>query len=160
MIEFTRLTRIPLAEVQELLNEPRNARHMPLADRFDARATSDWVAEKDALWQMHGYGPWAFLVDGRFAGWGGFQYEEGGADFALVLRPEFWGRGAQITRESLDRGFGELGLEEVTIALPETRNAAKVVAKVGFVPDGVATYGESSFQQYRLTRAAWAAHHP
>jgi hypothetical protein len=22
-----------------------------------------------------GYGPWAFLVDNKFAGWGGLQYE-------------------------------------------------------------------------------------
>lgn len=33
-IEFVRLTEVPLSAVMTLLNEPRNARHMPLAGEF------------------------------------------------------------------------------------------------------------------------------
>ena len=43
------------------------------------------------MWDEHGYGPWAFIINGEFAGWGGLQPEQGEADFALVLHPDFWG---------------------------------------------------------------------
>lgn len=153
-VSFTRLTAVPPDEIQMLLNEPRNARHMPLAGRFDAEATARWVAAKDLQWVEYGYGPWAVLVDGDFAGWAGFQHEENGADYALVLRPAYWGHGAAITRLALDRGFDELGLEAVILALPFSRRPERVVAKFGFVPDGEVAYAGTRFRQYRLTRAA------
>lgn len=156
-IEFVRLTEVPLSAVMLLLNEPRNARHMPLAGEFSEEAAAEWVRAKDGQWEVHGYGPWAVLVNGEFAGWGGFQHEEDGADFGLVLLPEQWGHGADITAMALGRGFDEFGLADVTIALPLTRNATRVVARFGFVPDGEVTYGGSPFRQYRLTREAWAA---
>lgn len=154
-IEFVRLTEVAIAAVHALLNEPRNHRHMPLASAFTEQQTADWVAAKDAQWDEHGYGPWAILVDGQFAGWGGFQAEENGADYALVLAPEFWGHGEQITREALRGGFDELDLDAVLIALPYTRNPDRAVAAWGFVPDGEVTYGGATFRQYRLTRSAW-----
>lgn len=156
-IVFARLTEVPLADVVRLLNEPRNARHMPLAGAFDDAAAAAWVRAKDAQWERHGYGPWAVLADGRFAGWGGFQHEDGGADFALVLFPEQWGRGAEIARAALDRGFGALGLDAVLIALPFTRNPGRAVARFGFAPDGEVAYDGARFRRYRLTRAAWNA---
>lgn len=139
-----------------LLNEPRNAKHLPLSTEFSAATAADWINGKDGQWNAHGYGPWAVLLNGEFAGWGGFQHEENGADFALVLSPEHWGHGAAITGAALDRGFGELGLDEVLIALPRTRNPTRAVARFGFVPDGEVTYGGAVFRQYRLTREAWA----
>ena len=156
-IEFVRLTEVPLAAVVDLINEPRNARHMPLAGTFTEEAAAEWVAAKDGQWETNGYGPWAVLVDGEFAGWGGFQREENGADFALVLTPRHWGQGAAITEAALDRGFGELGLDEVIIALPHTRSPDRVVARFGFTPDGEVTYDGASFRQYRLTGDAWSA---
>ncbi len=154
-IEFVRLTEVPLSEVVALLNEPRNARHMPLSGTFSSQSAAQWVRGKDEQWEMHGYGPWAVLVNGEFAGWGGFQKEENGADFALVLAPGYWGHGAEITRAALDRGFNQLGLDAVIIALPHTRNPARVVARFGFVPDGEVIYDDAYFRQYRLTREAW-----
>ena len=155
-IEFARLTEVPLAAVAELLNEPRNARHMPLAGTFTEEATAEWVSAKDSQWDSNGYGPWAVLVDGEFAGWGGFQREENGADFALVLAPKHWGHGTAITKAALDQGFAELGLDEVIIALPYTRNPDRVVARFGFAPDGEVTYDGVQFRQYRLTADAWS----
>lgn len=154
-ISFVRLSEIPLAAVLELLNEPRNTRHMPLAGTFDQASAAQWVAAKDGQWESNGYGPWAVLIDGEFAGWAGFQREDNGADFALVLSPRYWGLGAAITTAALDRGFAELGLHEVIIALPFTRRPDRVVARFGFVPDGEVSYDGAAFRQYRLTRAAW-----
>ena len=42
------------------------------------------------------------------------------------------------------------------IALPYSRSPERVVARLGFVPDGDVTYGGIRFRQYRLTRHAWA----
>jgi len=156
-IEFVRLTEVPLSAVMALLNEPRNARHMPLAGEFDQSSAAEWVQGKDSQWQRHGYGPWAVLIDDDFAGWAGFQQEESGADFALVLLPRMWGHGAEVARTALDRGFDEFGLDAVVIALPLTRSPTRAVARFGFVPDGDVTYGGSRFRQYRLTRRGWAA---
>ena len=139
----------------ELLNEPRNARHMPLSSEVTAESAAAWVAAKDGQWATHGYGPWAVLVSGTFAGWGGFQREENGADFALVLVPRFWGHGTAITRAALDCGFDELGLDAVLIALPFSRSPDRAVRRFGFVPDGVVTYGGTAFRQYRLSRDDW-----
>lgn len=155
-IEFVRLTEVPLAALVDLINEPRNARHMPLAGTFSEGAAAEWVRAKDGQWESNGYGPWAVLLNGAFAGWGGFQREENGADFALVLSPAHWGHGAAITKAALDRGFAELGLDEVTIALPYTRSPDRVVARFGFAPDGEVTYDGARFRQYRLTRNAWS----
>jgi [ribosomal protein S5]-alanine N-acetyltransferase len=76
----------------------------------------------------------------------GFQREPNGADFA----------GAAITREVLERGFTNLGLTDVLIALPYSRSPDRAVARLGFRPDGDVDYGGVAFRQYRLTRAAWA----
>lgn len=102
-------------------------------------------------------GPWAVLLNGDFAGWGGFQREENGADFALVLSPNHWRHGADITQAALERGFTVLGFTEVLIALPYSRRPDRVVARFGFAPDGEVTYDGAPFRQYRLTRQASAA---
>lgn len=156
-IEFVRLNAVPLPDVVALLNEPRNARHMPLAGEFSEAESAEWMRGKDAQWDRHGYGPWGILLDGVFAGWGGFQYEDDGPDFALVLRPEHWGRGASIARAALDRGFEDFGFDVVFIALPFTRRSTGAVARWGFVPDGEVSLGGSLFRRYRLTREVWAA---
>ena len=96
-IEFARLVDVPLDAVVDLLNEPRNTRHMPLSSTFTRDTAREWVAGKDGQWESNGYGPWAVLVEGELAGWGGFQQEPNGADLALVLFPRHWGHGAAIT---------------------------------------------------------------
>jgi len=102
-IDLVRLTEVPLDAVVALLNEPRNTRHMPLSTPFTPDTAREWVQAKDGQWVSNGYGPWAVLVEGDLAGWGGFQREPNGADFALVLFPRYWGHGAAITRNVLAR---------------------------------------------------------
>lgn len=157
-IQFARLVDVPVTDILELLNEPRNRRHMPLAEPFSETTAADWVRQKDAQWEQHGYGPWAIVISGKFAGWGGFQLEDYGADFALVLFPRYWGRGSDVTLAALQRGFEELGLEEVFIALPYTRNPGRAVARLGFLPAGEVTFGKSAFRRFGLTRSAWEAY--
>ena len=156
-IEFVRLTEVDVAAVAALLNEPRNARHMPLASAFTLGEAVGWVAAKDAQWAANGYGPWAVLVAGEFAGWCGFQAEPGGADFGLVLRPSHWGHGQAITKRALQIGFADLGLDAVLVALPHSRTPDRAMAGLGFAPDGEVSYAGARFRQYRLTHEVWSA---
>jgi hypothetical protein len=57
----------------------------------------------------------------------------------------------------LDRGFGDLGLTDVIIALPYSRTPDRAVARFGFRPDGEVAYGDAAFCQYRLSKADWTA---
>jgi ribosomal-protein-alanine N-acetyltransferase len=124
---------------------------MPLArGEFGPAECASFVAGKEALWREHGYGPWAFLVDGRFAGWGGVQPEGDDADLALILRPEFWGYGREVYETVLTRAFGEFGFPSVTVLLPPTRGRAHALARLGFVPDGETDVGGERFLRFRL----------
>jgi RimJ/RimL family protein N-acetyltransferase len=150
---FVPLSSIPPATWQILLNHPGIRRHMPLAGGgWTEETAADWAAGKDRQWQENGYGPWGILVDGEFAGWGGFQKEEEDADFGLVLLPEFWGHGSALHKELMDRGFGELGLQSITIMLPPSRLRLTALARIGYQPVGELEYAGHRFLKFRLTR--------
>ncbi len=154
-IEFKRLTEVDKNEIIELLNHPLVLRHMPLATgTFDDKAYDAFIAEKEKLWKDHGYGPWAFYADGKFVGWGGLQYEQGDADFALVLHPDHWGLGKAIFKQVIDLAFGPMGLDSITALLPPTRTRIKgMVHHLHFVPDGEAIVHGERFLRFRLYRS-------
>lgn len=152
-ITLARLSDIDPAEIVALLTHPLVRRHMPLADAEmsldEARA---WAEAKDRQWVENGYGPWAFLVNGEFVGWGGLQDEGGVPDLGLVLHPAHWGKGRAIAEEIIRRAFGELGFESLTILLPPSRTRVKGVLRLGFVPDGEVEIDGERFLRYRLRR--------
>lgn len=125
---------------------------MPLAkdSLFDEKQCLAWVKGKEKQWQDHGYGPWAFLVDNKFAGWGGLQYEDGDADLALVLHPQYWGLGKKIFNEIIRKAFNEMGMESITILLPPTRNKLKRVYLLGFEFESEIMLSGECFIKYRL----------
>jgi ribosomal-protein-alanine N-acetyltransferase len=136
-IRLSRLTEITPAEAMALLNDPDIARHMPLAgDYFDEEATRKWLEAKDKQWQANGYGPWAVHANEEFAGWCGFQKDEGEADFALVLKKRFWGLGRRIYLKAVGKGFDELGYESIVVTLPPSRRSSRVLERLGFRLDG------------------------
>jgi hypothetical protein len=99
------------------------------------------------------------VVDGRFAGWGGLQPEDGEADLALVLHPHFWGIGRALAGEILRRAFGQMGFESVTVLFPPTRTRIRAILRLGFHPDGEVAIAGERFLRYRLTRARHSVHH-
>jgi hypothetical protein len=125
---------------------------MPLAkdSLLDEKQCLAWVKGKEKQWQDHGYGPWAFLVDNKFAGWGGLQYEDGDADLALVLHPQYWGFGKKIFNEIIRRAFNEMGMESITILLPPTRNKLKRIYLLGFEFESEIMLSGELFIKYRL----------
>lgn len=150
-LEFKRLTEVDLMDIVSLNNHPDVLRQMPLGSaNFDLAKAKEWVQQKDAQWQQHGYGPWAFLIDQQFAGWGGLQYEDGDADLALVLHPDFWGSGKAIYLEIAERAFTRLGLESITILLPPSRTRIKGIFRLGFQPDGEVEIEGARFLRFRL----------
>lgn len=151
ILEFKRLTEVDLADIISLNNNPDVLRQMPLGSaNFDLVKANEWVQQKDAQWQQHGYGPWAFVIDQHFAGWGGLQYEEGDADLALVLHPQFWGNGKAIYQEIVKRAFTSLGHDSLTILLPPSRTRIKGIFRLGFQPDGELEIEGVRFLRFRL----------
>ena len=140
-----------IADYIALNTDPRVMRHMPLSrSRLDEAACAEWLAGKLRQWDDFGYGPWAFLVDGDFAGWGGFQNEHGDPDVGLVLRPRYWGCGRLILAEVVRRGFDEFGFESITALLPPTRNVG--LDRLGFEPDGEVEVDGERFVRFRMAR--------
>ena len=151
LIEFRRLSDIDVAEIIALNTHPLVRRHMPLSDdNFGDAECREWVQGKESQWEEYGYGPWAFMLDGKFAGWGGLQYEGGDADLGLVLHPHCWGMGKPIYDEIIRRAFEEMGLKSVTILLPPSRTRVRAIFRLGFQLDGEVELFHQRFFRYRL----------
>ncbi len=152
-IELVRLGQVAPEDIVALHNDPRVLKHMPLAiGHFGLAECARWVEDKERQWRENGFGPWAILVDGAFAGWGGFQREAGDADLALVLFPAHWGAGRMICRRMLELGFGQLGLTEVTALLPPSRTRLGALARFGFQPAGERIIDGQRFMRFTLAR--------
>ncbi|MEO0339042.1 MAG: GNAT family N-acetyltransferase, partial [Bacteroidota bacterium] len=114
-IEFKRLSEVDKKDIINLMNHPLVRRQMPLlVGHFDEQRCDNFISAKEQLWQEHGYGPWAFLIDGQFAGWGGLQPEQGEVDLALVLHPDYWGTGKAIYRKIISFPFKEMDFDSIT----------------------------------------------
>ncbi|MGF6592034.1 GNAT family N-acetyltransferase [Pseudomonas sp. 2835] len=156
-LQFKRLGEISSTDIIDLNNNPRVLRHMPLGrPDFDETKCAAWVAEKESQWLVNGYGPWAFLVDQKFAGWGGLQLTEGDADLALVLHTHYWGCGKAIFAEIVRRAFQEMGLESVTVLLAPSRTRVQGMLRLGFQQDGEVCLDGMRFVRYRLLANARA----
>ncbi|MCY1442823.1 GNAT family N-acetyltransferase [Pseudomonas alkylphenolica] len=150
-LEFKRLTEVGLADIISLNNNADVLRQMPLGSaNFDDVTAKEWVKQKDAQWEQYGYGPWAFVIDQQFAGWGGLQYEEGDADLALVLHPSFWGSGRAIYQEIVKRAFTTMGFDSITLLLPPSRKRIKGIFQLGFQVDGEVDLDGVRFLRFRL----------
>lgn len=150
-LKLIRLSEIELADIIALHNDPRVLRHLPLADgNFDEFECTRWVKSKETQWEVNGYGPWGIVINGVFAGWGGFQREMGDADLALVLPPEYWGHGRVIYRKIIEIAFEEMGFKSVTALLPPSRVHANGMLRLGFQADGQVEISNSMFYRYRL----------
>ncbi|WP_240754376.1 GNAT family N-acetyltransferase [Lampropedia aestuarii] len=141
---------IPVQQWMTLLKHPDVIRHMPLADtNWDEAAIAAWAQGKDTQWKENGYGPLAIRMDGQFAGWGGFQQEDGEADFALVLFPEYWGQGSQIFHHFM-RCRTALGIETVSVLLPPSRLRTRGLKRLGFEHVADVLHAGQRFHKFRV----------
>ena len=150
-IQFKRLSEIEKSEIIDLMNNSLVRRQMPLLkDKFTEDICEKFVTAKEQLWADYGYGPWAFVINNRFAGWGGLQPENGEADLGLVLHPDFWGVGKSLYREIISRAFGKMGLNSVTVLLPPSRTRIKALLRMGFKKDEELKIDNELFIRYIL----------
>lgn len=152
-IEFRSLSEVDPKELIALMNHPLVRRQMPLlSEAFTESSCNRFIKAKRRLWEVHGYGPWAFFVEDRFAGWGGLQAEDGDADLALVLHPDFWGLGKAIYPLLIKEAFCGMGLSSVTALLPPGRTRINGLLRLGFRKEKEVLVGAHPFTKYRLER--------
>lgn len=153
-IEYKRLSDVEQSDIMALMNNPLVQRQMPLVPtHFTESMCSAFVAAKEQLWREHGYGPWAFVINGQFAGWGGVQPENGEADLALVLHPNYWGMGKVLYKKIINTAFGEMGLPSVIVLFPPTRTRVQGLLRLGFKEDGEVLVDTQRFIRYRLEQS-------
>lgn len=151
-ITFARLSDIKLAEIAAHMSDPRVAEHMPLmTQEWDEESTAQFVAQKEAYWVRDGQGHWAFLVNEKYVGWGGFQKEGEEWDFGLVLRPDAFGLGMRILRKALDFAVADIRIGYVTFLLPPSRNNLGALKRLGAQTLGEVEYEGQSFLKFRLS---------
>lgn len=150
-LRFARLTEVPLAELVTHMSDPRLRAHMPLlTGNWGAAEARDFVAAKEACWARDGLGHWAFLADGRYVGWGGFQKEDEEWDFGLVLRPQDFGLGQRITLAALDFARADPRIPFVTFLLPPSRRNLSALHRMGARSAGRQDHSGATFLKFRL----------
>jgi [ribosomal protein S5]-alanine N-acetyltransferase len=150
-VAFKRLTEIRPDSIIELMNDPAVRRHLPLArGDFGESERESFVAAKERMWEERGFGPWAFVLDGEFIGWGGLQPEGDDVDLGLVLRRKHWGAGPVLCRRILTYAFEELGVDSVIALLPPSRIRVAALRRLGFREDGEILIEDQRFVRYRL----------
>jgi len=154
-IAFRRLYEVGPDVIIELMNDPDVRRHLPLArGHFGMPEYKRFLAAKERIWEENGYGPWAFVLDDEFVGWGGIQPEGDDVDVGLVLRRIYWGAGKVLYRRIIDHAFSELGVDSVITLLPPTRTRVAGLRRLGFREDGEVVIEGELFNRYRLRRSA------
>lgn len=141
LIELCPMTTPSAEDFELLLNDPAVTRHLPLHRGYmTAEECQQWARGKSTLWADPERGPWSVYVDGRFAGWGGLQPEEGGeAGLALVLHKRHWGRGLTLARTMVMRFRSAGGYEPVVVCLPLTRRCVGTLERMGLIHLGQVT---------------------
>lgn len=150
-IRFGRLSEVLPGDILAHMSDPRLARHMPLLTfAWDEAQVEAFVLAKEACWQRDGLGHWAFLRDGVYVGWGGFQKEGDEWDFGLVLRTDCFGLGPRITRQALAFAKADARISFVTFLLPPSRQHLSGLARLGARFIGEVEHGGARFLKYRL----------
>lgn len=158
-IVFAPLRTIPPEAISALMNDPDVRRHLPLArGHFGAAECEAFLAAKEAMWETHGYGPWAFVLGDAFIGWGGAQPEGPDIDIGLILHRAHWGAGRQLYQRVVTHAFAHLAAESVITLLPPSRTRVAGLQRLGFRADGAVRLGQHAFNRYRLTREEHTRH--
>ncbi|MEM1073297.1 MAG: hypothetical protein AAGI36_02535 [Pseudomonadota bacterium] len=136
------------------MSDARVAEHMPLLKGgWDTEMAATFVKKKEEYWARDGLGHWAFLVDGKYVGWGGFQKEDNEWDFGLVLRPDAFGLGRRISKKAIDFAIADDRIPFVTFLLPPSRRNLGALRRLGAEHVGDVAYDGEKFLKFRLSTA-------
>ena len=150
-IEFVDLFKIEEEKIIGLMNNDSVKKHLPLLKaNFTQEDCRFFLNAKHKLWDEYGYGPYALIIKGAFAGWGGLQPDGNDADVALVLHPSFWGWGRKIFNIIKSNAFSEMKLPAITALLPANRSNLNAIKRLGFIADGQREIDDKIFFRFRL----------
>ena len=150
-IQLVSLWDVERQKLIDLMNNDQVRAQLPLlTEHFTQESCTAFLETKQKMWEEHGYGPWAFRINGEFAGWGGLQPECGEADFALVLHPDYWGYGLKIFKLFERVAFDELNLSSITALFPPTRNNWRAITRFGFIKENELVINNRTFIRFRL----------
>lgn len=150
-ITFVRLPDVALNDIVTHMSDPRVAEHMPLLTfQWDAKVAAGFVAKKEECWARDGLGHWAFLANGEYVGWGGFQKEDDEWDFGLVLKPDAFGLGVRIARQAIGFAVADARIPFVTFLLPPSRKNLGALKRLGAKQVGQIDYDGEAFLKFRL----------
>lgn len=131
-----------LAELSELLQDPRVSEWLWPHGGPTARDLSEMTRQKERHWERYGFGLW-LLRDANtdaVVGWGGLQWtyvaELDEVEVAWAISPERWRQGlaTELAQASISTAFGPLGLKEIiAFTLPHNVASRRVMEKAGFI---------------------------
>jgi RimJ/RimL family protein N-acetyltransferase len=152
MFKFKALTDVDRVDVIALMQHPKVICHMPLlTEKFDEPKYKSFIAAKEKMWKESGYGPWAFIQNGTFMGWGGLQPVDCDVEIALVLHPNYWGYGKALYEKIIQYAFEIRHLKSVIILFPTSRTRIKAIFQLGFRLDGKYEFSGKQYIRYRLS---------
>ncbi|PSW03813.1 N-acetyltransferase [Photobacterium rosenbergii] len=150
-VQLVSLWDVERQKLIDLMNNVQVRAQLPLLTNvFTQASCTVFLEAKQQLWDEHGYGPWAFMINGEFAGWGGLQPESGEADFALVLHPDYWGYGLKIFKLFERIAFDEMNLSSMTALFPPSRKNWRALIRFGFIKEQELVVNERTFIRFRL----------
>jgi RimJ/RimL family protein N-acetyltransferase len=127
-----RLAREHFEAVLAMYNDPRVARWLG-----GPRSQDDWLSEKLAHWEEHGYGEWVFYDGDALVGRAGLRRvtidEQPEVEVGYMVDADCWRRGlaTEMTAAVLEVGVA-LGLESiVAFTLPHNLASRRVMEKCG-----------------------------
>ena len=142
---------IPTSLLIQQMNDPRVTAHLPLKmGTWDQNTAEDFLTAKEKCWQQDGLGHQAIFVDGRYAGWGGFQKEGEEWDFGLVLTAEAFGLGLPLTRHFLKLAREDDRIPHITFLLPPSRRHTSALKRMGAEDIGAVTYDGQEFRKFQM----------
>ncbi|WP_299775321.1 GNAT family protein [uncultured Tateyamaria sp.] len=133
------------------MSDPRIAAHLPLLKgEWTTETARQFVSSKEQFWARDGLGHWAFRLDGKYIGWGGFQKEGDEWDFGLVLKPDAFGYGLRVAKKALALAQSDKRIPYVTILLPMSRTNHGVLRRLGAVPEGEIENEGITFRRFKM----------
>jgi len=89
----------------------------------------------------------ALLNQDKLMSWGGFQSRQGQAELALVLQPNWWGRGKECLQKFIEHNSYS-HLTQVMARLPASRKKLRGMERLGVQQQGDAFINGNLFFQF------------
>jgi RimJ/RimL family protein N-acetyltransferase len=167
--ETDRLVLVPWSDeyfddVARLCADPEAMRFITGGEPLSRETAAEILARTRALWDEHGFGPWAALEKGtgHWVGriglnllddWPGPDKWEVGFELA----PEFWGRGlaTEGARRAIRYAWEQTSLDRViSVTAPDHLASRRVMEKCGLTFQEELTWRETAVVWYAIDRPA------